>query len=203
VDETTSTPGDTAAPVATKASSTVDFQATLMLSLREFNILRRQYALGVAHALHVPSTSVSIGKVSEIASRRRLLSTVISVDTLVIVENGDARIVAGAATATNLNYALGPAGMGVGTVSTPHIAEGDRAPLPGARSPVLTIVLALTAGALFAAALVWVFYHREGGGHHYKLASTGTPQAHSGSHMGGRAPGGAPPFTPQQVVVLW
>jgi len=101
------------------AVSFITFSATVQMSQAEFEATTFAYSSGVATALRVAETAVSIISVVEqsMGRRRKLLLTSIVVETSVIVSVEDAEAVAGRITADNLNSALSSAGIFVEAVS--------------------------------------------------------------------------------------
>jgi hypothetical protein len=122
---TTSTPTPvftTTPEPETPSVSTVTFTATLLMSLAAFDSTKREaYVAGVAVALSLPTSSVTIGLVTENVARRRLLATTVDVETIVTVPSEDTGSVSTAVTPENLNSALEPAGMTTDGVSEPVV----------------------------------------------------------------------------------
>jgi hypothetical protein len=105
------------------------------LSQAEFEVeaTRAAYISGMATALRVAETSISILSVEEHGAerRRKLLSTSVVVETSVVVSAEDAEAVAGRITTDNLNAALSSAGILVEEVSGISTVTGSAAPFTG------------------------------------------------------------------------
>jgi len=115
---------------------------------------RAAYISGVATALRVAETSVSIDSVVEQSTgrRRKLLLTSVVVEKGVIVLAEQAEAVAGRITAENLNSALSSAGILVDEVTVTGISTVTR---PAAVSAWGGVGIAIGGVALVAACVVW------------------------------------------------
>ena len=98
----------------------VTFKATLSMSSAAFTAdKQRVYLQGVANALAVSISDMSIGEIIEIQVRRRLLATSIEVETIALVPEENAQSVSSSVTSENINAQLASAGMGVQAISPP------------------------------------------------------------------------------------
>jgi len=116
--------------------STISFTTSLVMSLVEFDSTKRdEYRTGIAQALSIPVSSVTIGDVTETVVRRRLLSigrriltTSIEVETIATVPSEDADSVSAAVTNEDINGALASSGMAIESVTPPAVQEGVTTP---------------------------------------------------------------------------
>jgi len=134
-----------------EAVSTITFWVKLQMSRAEFEVeaTRAPYISGVATALGVAETSVSIVSVVEETTgrRRKLLLTSVAVETSVIVSAEQAETVADRITTDNLNSALSSAGLAVEEVSSVSIVTESAALPAGAVFGIAFGGVALVAAA--------------------------------------------------------
>ncbi|KAJ1490359.1 hypothetical protein T484DRAFT_1935230, partial [Baffinella frigidus] len=153
-----SVPGSTAVGDCVVAISTITFSARVQMSEAEFEAeaTSAAYILGVATALGVAETSVSIVSVVEQSTgrRRKLLLTSVVVETSVIVSARLAGAVAGRITTDNLNSALSSAGISVDEVSGISTATGTSA-LSAWGIVGISVGVAVVGVALVAASVFW------------------------------------------------
>jgi len=135
------------------ALSTISFSTKVEMSQAEFvaEAISAAYISGVATALSVAETSVSIDSVVEQSTgrRRKLLLTSVAVQTSVIVSTEQAAAVAGRITADNLNSALSSAGIIVGGVS--GISTVAASAVTGPKFPLLGILVGVIGGVALVA----------------------------------------------------
>jgi hypothetical protein len=114
---TTPTPGGRSDPV-----TKVVFKAKLLMSLTDFTPdIRNTYANGVAMALSVSVSTISIGSVVEIQGGRRLLATSIEVETIATIPSEIAESTASAVTTDNIHAQLASSSISVGSISEPAL----------------------------------------------------------------------------------
>jgi len=131
------------------------------MSQAEFEVdaTRAAYISGVATALRVAETSVSIVSVVEQSTgrRRKLLLTSVVVETSVVVSAEYAEAVAGRITTDNLNSALSPSGILVDEVSGISTVTGT-----AALSAWVIVGIAAVGVALVTASVVWCWRRPRG-----------------------------------------
>jgi hypothetical protein len=139
--------------------SVVSFMVTMAMTTTDFNLVVRDvYVTGVAQTLSTETSSVTIGSVTEKISHRRLLTTSIEVETIVMVSKDRASSVVEAATFENFSRAFMSSGISIGVVSekivVDYIDMVAETPHPQSRAPkdyslVIAIVCAITAVLIF------------------------------------------------------